>query len=437
LLLLAGSAAAAHPTFPAGSPFSGATDVITGSFDTSCGAGPVGVLDDGTHFFVTDACTGTTYRLPSSGGSIDTPDASSVNGLTHGIGTQNGVYYGLNYGTGLHSFDPGTLAATGVTAIPGSSRDVVADPLSSDVYVSTDSGIFRVQDPTGTPSVTPFAPGNIDGMTFSDDGQQLYGAASNGHVVGFDRAGTNDFDVDIGHPGDGIALAAPDTTINGTDISGNLFVNSNDGTIEMIAVHDANAVSVVASGGTRGDFMTVGPGGCLFATQLATVEKLTPCFLSPPTPPRQSKLNVITDLQSMLPSGSKKIDKGLHAAIRSLTASVLVALWLDDAHLIPKTAQKVFGGERKGAGSIVKLFPLVGPDLLSRLTTDATTLATADRNLAQAELNDAIAAEGNAALIAKAQAALAAGDAISPRRRAIAAYGKVWQIADRAMPRTG
>jgi len=43
-------------------------------------------------------------------------------------------------------------------------------------------------------------------------------------------------------------------------------------------------VSIVASGGSRGDFVTVGPDGCFYATQTDRIVKLDPCFFAtPPT----------------------------------------------------------------------------------------------------------------------------------------------------------
>src|SRR5207245_10055180 len=44
-----------------------------------------------------------------------------------------------------------------------------------------------------------------------------------------------------------------------------------------------NAVSVVASGGSRGDFASVGTDGCFYVTQTDKVVKLAPCFFQSPT----------------------------------------------------------------------------------------------------------------------------------------------------------
>lgn len=320
-LLLSGSASAAHTVFPAGSPFTGGTDVIT-DFPT-CGSvpflvGPVGLLNDGAHFFVDDFCThfndptqnSTTYRFPVTGGSALSPQASVQNGLTHGITVAGGVYYGLSDGgdsflpSGLYRFDPSTLAVTGPIAtfpgIRGGPFGIAVDPLTGDLYVSSDGGIFRVQNPSGTPTVTTFACCSFfDGLAFTTDGSRLYAARpGDQHVVGFDRSGNIVMDVnDSPHGPDGIAVAEANrvvsTSSGSLDVSNNVFVNANDGTIERIDVNNGNALSVAAGGGSRGDFATVGPDDCLYVTQSSTIEKLSPCFFQPTTAtPPSAKVNV-------------------------------------------------------------------------------------------------------------------------------------------------
>src|SRR5205823_5935261 len=61
--------------------------------------------------------------------------------------------------------------------------------------------------------------------------------------------------------------------IIGDPLSDDPYVDTNNG----------NAVSVVASSGTRGDFATVGPDGCFYVTQTDAVVKLAPCFFQSPT----------------------------------------------------------------------------------------------------------------------------------------------------------
>lgn len=305
VLLLAGSASAAH-TIPPGSPFTGGTDLFT-NFPTcfiepSGAVGPTGLLHDGSHFFATDySQCDTTYRFPVTGGSALSPQASARNGLNLGLAVFGGIYYGIAdtnsfLAAGLYRFDPSTLAVTGpIATFPAAPRAIAPDPRTGDLYVSTfQAGIFRVQNPLGTPTVTTFVCcGSYDGLTFRSDGSVLYAAEdSNGHVVGFDRSGHPVMDVNVSPRGpDGIAVALPNMFVPDPanpslkiDVSNNVFVNNNDGTIVRIDVNNGNALSVVALFGTRGDLATVGPDHCLYVTQSNTIEKLTPCFFQPTTP---------------------------------------------------------------------------------------------------------------------------------------------------------
>ncbi len=270
-------------------PFTSAADFITGFSTCSPGVGPIGVLFDGTNFFVTHFCDATLYRFGPAGGDISVPDAQAANGLDHALGLTGGIYYGVaNVDKSLRTFDPGTLATSVVATFSTSYvRDIVGDPLTDDVYVATSSGIFQVENPLSvSPVVTTFANGDFDGIAFTSDGQTLYAAfTGSSTVVGLDRSGSQVFNVSVApHLGDGIAVAEDNTSIQGTDVSNNLFVNCLDGVIVRIDVNNGNAVSVVASGGTRGDLVTVGPDKCLYATQTDRVIKLSPCFFQPTNP---------------------------------------------------------------------------------------------------------------------------------------------------------
>jgi hypothetical protein len=278
--------AAAARTFSP--PFIGVDDFVTGV--PTCGPGPVGMLFDGSSFFVTDYCNGTTYRMSPKGGDVAGAGVTAVNnGLTHGLALSHGRYYGAGKGNaalprGVYAFGPGTLdIGHKVFASVGEPRGVVGDPKSTDLYVSTSNGLYRVRDPeSADPPSTKVADGEFDGLAFTADGSRLYVTDFNGgRVVGFDRAFRKVFDVVVGHGADGIAVARDNAMVGGQPLGGNVFVNANDGSILRIDTQHGNAVGVVSTGGTRGDFVTVGPDGCLYATQSATIERLRPCFFEP------------------------------------------------------------------------------------------------------------------------------------------------------------
>lgn len=290
MLLVAAASAQAFTTVNA--PFGAAVDLAKGFPTCSQGGaplGPVGFADDGKNTFVLDICNRTTYRFGPDGGDPATaPQFTS--GLNHSLIFHKGGYYGTDAdggGTGtkgVWTWDPNTLHLGHlVAAIPGARiiRGAFGDPATTDLYVSSLSGIWRVQGPeSASPTVSNFVSGgNIDGMGFKGDGTILYAAdLGTGHVRGWSvPSGTQVFDLDVGGGGlDGITVAPPNRVINGVDISDNVFVNFNDGTVKRIDVHNGNAITTVASGGTRGDFAFVDSQGFLVVSQTDSFVRLKP-----------------------------------------------------------------------------------------------------------------------------------------------------------------
>jgi hypothetical protein len=89
---------------------------------------------------------------------------------------------------------------------------------------------------------------------------------------------------------DGMAIG----TANGNRF---LIINNTDGTVARLdfGAGGANTVTTIASGGTRGDFATVGVDGCMYLTQSSTVAKLTKadgtCDFSPTVPTAQAAIS--------------------------------------------------------------------------------------------------------------------------------------------------
>ena len=294
--VLAGTVASSASAFTSFSPpFTGGVDIATG-FPTCApeGAGPTGVLFDGNKLFVSDVCNGLIYRFGAAGGTAAGAEAVSAAPVANGAMTiSGGRYYATRLlqgpvatSLGVIEFDPSALTLTRNVAPSTQPRGITTDPLTGDLYFDEAPGaIWHVQGPAGaTPGVTKFSTTGsaaYDGMAFTADGSRLYVADYNAqHILGFDRTGAVVLDANlVGHHPDGIAIALPNTVVGGVDVSNNVFVNSNDGTIERIDVNSpGNPVTVVASGGTRGDFATVGPDGCFYASQSDRVVKLAPCI---------------------------------------------------------------------------------------------------------------------------------------------------------------
>jgi len=292
---LAGALATSASAFTSVSaPFTGAADLATGfPVCPPDGAGPTGVLFDGNKLFVADVCNGLIYRFGPAGGTAATAEATSATPVANGAMTiSGGRYYAtrlpfgaISTGFGVVEFDPLTLTLTRTLTASAQPRGLTTDPLTGDLYFDEAPGAVRhiAAPASATPTVTTFSTAGsaaFDGAAFTADGSRLYVTDYNAqHILGFDRAGTIVLDVDLtGHKPDGIAVALPNTVVDGLDVSNNVFVNSNDGTIERIDVNSpGNPVSVVATGGTRGDFASVGPDGCLYASQSDRIVKLAPC----------------------------------------------------------------------------------------------------------------------------------------------------------------
>jgi len=298
--VLAGAVATSASAFTTyNPPFTGGVDFATG-FPTCATppgiAGPTGVVFDGQKLFVADLCNGLIYRFGADGGTVATAEATSAAPIANGgLTIAGGRYYGTRFtyasfsGSGVVEFDPVALTLTRNISATVNPRGVTTDPLTGDLYyaeaAAVPGAVRRIATPTAaSPADTVFAtPGSrvYDGIAFTADGSRLYVTDYNSqHVLGIDRAGTTVFDVSLaGHAPDGIAVVRPNTVIGGVDFSNNVLVNGNDGTIQRIDVNSpGNPVSVVASGGTRGDFTSVGADGCLYATQSDRVVKLAPCI---------------------------------------------------------------------------------------------------------------------------------------------------------------
>jgi hypothetical protein len=176
----------------------------------------------------------------------------------------------------------GTLNQVIVTGVP-LAAGIVANPTNGHLFVSTISNnqIFEV-DPIAR-TKTLFANASFDGLAISPDGSTLYGArvyndpASQGHVWGYNTT-THALVFDSGFLGtvgiDGIALATG-------PLAGNIFVNTNDGTVVEVNVTTL-AQTTVATNGTRGDFVTVDPtNNTLLLTQSDSLVRMSPGLFAP------------------------------------------------------------------------------------------------------------------------------------------------------------
>lgn len=259
-----------------------------------CGgdANPVGVaFDPSGNFFVSSYVDAWIYELGPHGGTVSRarrlPVQSSVD---HGlVFDRNGRMYGVR-GGGVYQLDPSTGDVIRQVSNVGS-LGLAIDPLSGDLFVAGFLNvIYRISNfADGMGTATVYANVAADGIAFGPDGT-LYAAE---YPIGIVRiAGTDKPNAGEASPllaqipdADGIAVAASADPTKPPF----LLVNTNDGRIVKVDLTtDPATTTDVYENGTRGDFVTVGPDGCLYATQSEMVVELTnadgSCSLVPTTP---------------------------------------------------------------------------------------------------------------------------------------------------------
>ena len=141
---------------------------------------------------------------------------------------------------------------------------IISNPNNGHLFVSNGSNIIDV-DPIAKTSVL-FNGAPADGL--ATDGTTLYAAVSINSIVGYNiltKAQT--FTSGFVNTADGSALGFG-------ALSGNIFANTNDG--RLVEINLLTSVqTILATGGTRGDFVTVDPNGSLLVTQTDRIVRLT------------------------------------------------------------------------------------------------------------------------------------------------------------------
>lgn len=186
-----------------------------------------------------------------------------------GLATLGGNFYAALQASGaVDRIDSAGNVVSSVASI-GFATGIIGDAATNRLYVSNVSQVFAI-DPI-TNAVSVFVNQAADGLSLSADGSTLYMAIpSTGHILAF-NTGTAALVFDSGFvPGgvDGTALGT------GT-LAGEIFVNTNGGTVVEINL-STKAQTTIVSGGSRGDFVSVDTNnGTLLFTQTDSVLRLT------------------------------------------------------------------------------------------------------------------------------------------------------------------
>ncbi len=317
------------PTAAAGYAVSDyATGFALDPSDFGC-VGPIGIAfaPDGS-LYVVDAANQVLYRFPPGGGVADTltevgplPPSNAADG---NAGTIFGIAFGSDgslYATAGGGFEGGggavlqlnpataalkrvlvqmTSSSNGNDDYTGCALGIAPDPLSGDLMVTQpgctllggEPFVERVIGPTSnSPTIVHYTgeagsanrlDGDVDGITIAPDGT-IFAADEDGGIeqigatAGPQPAPVTDV-IDLTTasgakaPVDGVGVGEDP----GSTHPAFLFVNRNDGIIDKLDLSTTPpTVTQIFSGGSRGDFVTVGPDGCLYATQTDRIVKLT------------------------------------------------------------------------------------------------------------------------------------------------------------------
>lgn len=254
-------------------------------FRTDLCFAPFGLaFDQQGDLIAANRATGFLYRFGPLGGAADPGhqiNAAPIAGRPTGLAfAKDGrLYATLIDGAAVVELDPVTGAVVRTVATVFNPLALATDPVSGDLFVGTFEGVQRLAGfANGPGTLTPYyAALFTDGIAFAADGT-LY--VKSGCCPDFVArvGGTSAPDsgqvtiVAFVDEGDGIAIEP-----NPADPSKPfLYVNGTNGTLTRIDTTAAPATtSSVFTGGSRGDFVAVGPDGCLYATQTDRVLKVT------------------------------------------------------------------------------------------------------------------------------------------------------------------
>jgi hypothetical protein len=161
-------------------------------------------------------------------------------------------------------------AGAAVGSFAGSPVGLATDPSNGHLFVSVYfGGIWDLNPKTGI--ATELSTQNVDGITFDSAHRILYGATADAtRVIGLNvDTHTNVFDSGF------IPGRADGTALGFGSLAGNLFVNTNAGTV--VEVNLSTLVqTTIANGGSRGDLVAVDPfDNSLFLTQSDEVMRLS------------------------------------------------------------------------------------------------------------------------------------------------------------------
>jgi hypothetical protein len=209
---------------------------------------------------------------------------------TQGALWGSGGFSGPNAGKLIKFNNDGTINTVYTIAGLNVTNGLWANPVTGHLEAASGSGLFDIDVSTATPTFRLINNHSSDGVTVSPDGLVIY----NTDVAGYSIATGALVFGPISVPGspDGMGIISSNNALNG-----NIIVNTNGGTVVM--VNPITGVqTIIASGGTRGDYVTPDPNGSLLLTQTTEIFRLScgsGCSIGgpPPSVPEPSSVTLL------------------------------------------------------------------------------------------------------------------------------------------------
>lgn len=236
------------------------------------GVGPISVAFTSAGVLVSSYANGSVVQFASDTDGQHYGSAVSIHGGFSGAAgmAQIGLhtYLALQGPASIVELNPdGSLNHVVTSSAPGATGLVAANGF---LYTSAigSNQILKIDPSSGV--VTVFKNGFFDGLGVSLDGTTLFGASNDGRIHGFNLISGVETFVSNSVPGgvDGMA-------VGGGTLAGLMFANTNSGEIYEIDMTSL-VETLIGSGGSRGDLVTVDPNGSLLLSQTNLVLRLTP-----------------------------------------------------------------------------------------------------------------------------------------------------------------
>ena len=244
-------------------------------FANNGAGGPIGLTFDSAHnVIVSDEFNSTIYKFSdtdnqSVANNLGFTASNSYNGAAGLVTTSNGNIYLAEQGNGdVVQIDSTGKTIKNIASIPFATG-IISNSFTGNLFVSSGlDGIWNLNPLTGQKTLFENS-ASYDGMALSADGKTLYTANYQVGVLGYDTTtGAKVYDSGSIPGADGIAIGTG-------SLLGKLFVNTNFGNVVEIDL-STNKQTTIASGGSRGDFLTVDPNSSsLLLTQTDSVVRLT------------------------------------------------------------------------------------------------------------------------------------------------------------------